>query len=157
KLTAAKAAREAGDIRRAVVLYRSLAFREPANSNTKAAAAALAELTVEGRQRLSAISYDINMGKVTESFAALRKLDRDYASVPEVGREIRSFMNRMRRRDDVAAVLNEPDAETFWKLGQQHERNGAICCAYLTYQEARKLAPAPSAIKASERLDMLSA
>lgn len=66
-------------------------------------------------------------------------------------------MNRMRRRNDVAAVLNEPDAEKFWNLGQQHERAGAVCCVYLTYQEARKLTPAPSALKASERFDTLSA
>jgi hypothetical protein len=157
KLAAAKAARDAGDIRRAVVFYRSLAFRQPPTGQTKAAADALTELSVEGRKRLAEISYDVNKGKVAEAFAALRRLDRDYSSLPELGRDIRHYMNRMRRRDDVAAVLNEPDAEEFWNLGQQHERAGAMCCAYLTYQEARKLTPAPSALKANERLDTLNA
>jgi hypothetical protein len=157
KLAAAKAALDEGDIRRAIVFYRSLAFRQPPTLQTKAAADALAELGVEGRKRLAEISYDINKGKITESFVALRRLDRDYSSLPEVGREVRNFMNRMRRRNDVAAVLNEPDAEEFWNLGQQHERTGATCCAYLTYQEARKLSPAPSALKANERLNTLAA
>jgi hypothetical protein len=157
KLAAAKAARDAGDIRRAIAFYRKLAFREPPTKQTKAAADALTELRVDGRKRLAEIGYDINNGKVAESFAALRRLDRDYSLLPEVGREVRSFMNRMRRRDDIAAALNEPDAEKFWNLGQQHERTGAMCCAYLTYQEARKLAPAPSALKANERLNTLNA
>jgi hypothetical protein len=157
KLAAAKAARDAGDIRRAVVFYRSIAFKGPATKQSKAAADALTELAAEGRKRLEEISYDINKGKVSESFAALRRLDRDYSSLPEVGREIRTYTNRVRRRNDVAAVLNEPDAEKLWSLAQEHERAGAACCAYLTYQEARKLAPAPSALKASERLETLKA
>lgn len=157
KLAAAKAARDAGDIRRAVVIYRNLAFKGPPTNQAKEATDALTEINSEGRKRLAEISYDVNKGKVAESFVALRRLDRDYSSLPEVGREIRNYMNRMRRRNDVAAVLNEPDAEEFWKLGQQHEHMGAMCCAYLTYQEAGKLAPAPSALKASERLDTLSA
>jgi hypothetical protein len=157
KLAAAKAARTAGDIRRAVVLYRSLAFREPPSKETKAAKDGLTELGNEGLNRLAQISYDINKGKIAEAFAELRRLDRDYSSVPEAGREIRNYLNRMRRRDDVAAVLNEPDAKEFWDQGQQHERSGALCCAYLTYEEGRKLAPAPSALKARERFEKLSA
>src|SRR5262249_51441251 len=157
KLAAAKAAREAGDIRRAVVFYRTLAFREPPTIQTTAAKDALAELNDEGRKRLAEISYDINKGKVTQSFATLRRLERDYSLLPETSREIRSYTNRIRRRSDGAAVLNQPDAEHFWDLGQQHERTGAICCAYLSYQEGRKLVPAPSALKAKERFDTLSA
>ncbi len=87
KLAAAKVARDAGDIRRAVVFYRKLAFREPPTNQTKAAADALTELRAEGRKRLAEISYDINKGKITESFAALRRLDRDYSLLPEVGRD----------------------------------------------------------------------
>ncbi len=157
RLAAAKAARESGDIRRAAVLYRSMAFRKPSTEQTTAANDALTELSDEARKRLTEISYEINQGNVAEAFAALRRLDRDYSSVPAVARDIRNYMNRMRRRSDVAAVLNEPDAKEFWELGQQHEGAGAMCCAYLTYQEARKLVPAPSALRAIERLDTLSA
>lgn len=156
RLAAAQAAREAGDIRRATVFYRSLAYKKPPTEQSTSAKDALAELQEEGRKRLGEISYDMTTGDVAKAFAQLRKLARDYGTVPEVGREIRAYINRARRRDSIAAVLNEPDAEQFWRRGQEHEQSGAMCCAYLTYEEALKLAPAPSALKAQARFEELS-
>lgn len=63
KLAAAKAARDAGDIRRAVAFYRNLAFKKPPTTQTK----------VDARKRLAELNYDINQGKVAKSFAALAR------------------------------------------------------------------------------------
>ncbi|MEX0677690.1 MAG: hypothetical protein WD063_11480 [Pirellulales bacterium] len=156
RLAAADAAREAGDIRRATVFYRSLAYKKPPSEQSQKAKDALAQLQEEGRKRLGEINYEITTGDVAEAFARLRQLARDFDTVPEIGGEIRSHLNKARRRDEVAAVLNEPDAKEFWTRGQEHERKGAMCCAYLTYEEAQKLAPAPSALKAKARFDELS-
>ena len=161
RLAAAQAAREAGDIRRATVFYRSLAFKKPPTEQSTSAKDALDELQQEGRKLLGEVNYDMAKGDMAkgdmaEAFARLRRLARDYGTVPEVGREIRSTMNRARRRDDVAAVLNEPNAKQFFSEGQKHEQSGSMCCAYLTYEEAIKLAPAPSALAAKARFDQLS-
>ncbi len=161
RLAAAQTAREAGDIRRAAVYYRSLAYKKPVTEQSKIAKEALAELREEGRKRLDEIDYDMAKGAMTkgdvaEAMTRLRQLDHDYGAVGKFGREIRYFMNRARRRDEVAAVLNEPDAKQFWTRGQKHEQNGAMCCAYLEYEVAAKLAPAPSALKAKTRFEDLS-
>ena len=155
RLVAAEVAREAGEVRRAIVFYRRLAYKTPPTEQSKKAKDAMAELQEAARQRLSKIAYDISTGDVVNGFAALRQLAHDYGKDPKVGREIRSYMSRVRRRADVAAVLNEPVAKRLWTGGQEHEQNGAMCCAYLTYEKARTLSPAPSALKAVTRLEQL--
>ena len=155
RLAAAEVAREEGDFRRAVVFYSRLAYKTPPTEQSKKAKDAMAELQEAARQRLSEIAYDISSGDVVKGFAALRQLAHDYGKVPDVGREIRSYMRKTRRRADVAAVLNEPNAKRLLTGGQEHEQNGAMCCAYLTYEKARRLSPAPSALKAVARLEQL--
>ena len=48
-------------------------------------------------------------------------------------------------------VLNEPEANELWKLGQQYEQKDERCCAYQVYERAALLTPAPSAELAAEQ------
>lgn len=49
-------------------------------------------------------------------------------------------------------MLNESKARELWEVAQQHEEAEAPCCAFWAYRDAAKLAPAPSAERAGQRL-----
>ena len=88
-------------------------------------------------------------------FDEFDKLLFAYDDVPRVGRELRSRLNKLRRSAQYALVLNEPEAARLWQLGQKHEKDDQTCCAFLVYEQAVKLAPAPSAELAQKRLSAL--
>jgi hypothetical protein len=52
-------------------------------------------------------------------------------------------------------VLNEPEAKALLDAGLEHELAGHQCCAYWVYKQAVQLAPAPSAIKARARQEIV--
>lgn len=92
---------------------------------------------------------------VLAAFQSYERLARAYASVPKVGPEIRTHVNRQRRRPEFAAVLNEREAVALLNTGRSHEAKNELCCAYLAYEEAAQLVPAPSANDALGRLQQL--
>lgn len=89
-------------------------------------------------------------------FEQLDELIAQYGELPGAGDEIKRRVTRLRYRPEYAAVLNEPAAAMLWLLGQEHERDDELCCAYWVYQEAAELVPAASAHRARERLEELS-
>ena len=60
-------------------------------------------------------------------------------------------MEKLRRQPEYASVLNELAAKSLWELGQEHERDDQLCCAYWVYKRAAELTPAPSAVLAKNR------
>ncbi|MGE0536690.1 MAG: hypothetical protein AB7O68_17095 [Pirellulales bacterium] len=92
---------------------------------------------------------------VASCFDEFDKLLWEYDDVPRVGRELRARLNKLRRSPQYALVLNEPEAARLWQLAQKHEKEQQSCCAFLVYEQAIKLTPAPSAEKARKRLTAL--
>ena len=92
---------------------------------------------------------------VLSCFDEFDKLLWAYDDVPRIGRELRSRLVKLRRSPQYALVLNEPEAARLWQLAQQHEKDDQTCCAFLVYEQAIKLSPAPSAELAQKRLTAL--
>ena len=66
-------------------------------------------------------------------------------------------MHQFERQPEFASVLREPQAAELLKRAQQHEEKLEPCCAYLSYEAAAQLQPAPAAIEAQKALDRLKA
>lgn len=92
---------------------------------------------------------------VLSCFEEFDKLLWAYDDVPRIGPELRRRLVKLRRSPQYALVLNEPEAARLWQLGQQHEMDDQTCCAFLVYEQAVKLSPAPSAELAQKRLSAL--
>jgi hypothetical protein len=89
---------------------------------------------------------------VVEAFQEYDQVARPYGGVPAVKSELKKHVAKQRRRDEFAAVLNEPEAKILWEEGQQHERENQQCCAYWVYKQAARLKAARSAALARRRL-----
>jgi hypothetical protein len=79
-----------------------------------------------------------------------------YGGLPGVGTKIEAHVAKLRCQPVYAAVLNEPMAKKLWTLGQKHERDDQLCCAYWVYKEAAELKPALSASRAANRFAELA-
>jgi hypothetical protein len=88
--------------------------------------------------------------EVTRLFAEADNLILEYAGVDSIEKKLTQRVDRLRRQEPFAAVLQEPAAGQLWELGQKHEQQ-QLCCAFLAYEQAAKLAPAPSGEKAKAR------
>lgn len=174
RLAAGDAAYEKGDIRLATAIYLRLSAFRPPNAGTVAAKERLAKLAADARTKMQAIDETIDgplstsgmsentpavatpdAATVLKAFEDYLRLESLYGNVPAVKKEIHAQIARQRARPQYAAVLNEGKAKEWWDLAQKHEKDDQLCCAYWAYQEAKKLAPAPSALKAQERFDEL--
>jgi hypothetical protein len=116
-----------------------------------------AEVAVEGESPQAADSASAGMGgRIIALFRQYDRLVNTYGQVPGVGSQIKAHVAKLRRQPDNASALNEPAAGKLWELGQQHEREDQLCCAYWAYKDAAKLAPAPSAVLARLRFAELA-
>lgn len=170
KFSIAEQARQEGNILLASRIYKYYASRRNGGIGVEAKQR-LGELADEARRKLSEL--DAKLAKEEASFSPSELLGRnglspaweetvalafeeynkladDYSSVPAVKSELKKHVAAKRRQPYLAAVLNEPKAHTLWQLGQQHEHDGQSCCAYWVYKQAAGLAPAPSAVRASD-------
>jgi hypothetical protein len=95
--------------------------------------------------------------RVKTCISELEELAEQVGRVPEVGREVKSALAQNKAKPHVRAVLDEPDAKQLWDEGQALEGKGQVCCAFLLYEEAARLSPAPSALVAERRLAELKA
>jgi hypothetical protein len=100
---------------------------------------------------------NIDEGEVTRRFAQLDELILEYAGVDSIEDKLQDRADRLRRQKVFAAVLQEPAASQLWELGQKHEQEQKLCCAFLAYEQAANLAPAPSGEKAKARVRELQA
>ena len=90
-------------------------------------------------------------GRIIALFREYQRLINKYGALPKVGTQIHSHVEKLRHRPEYAAVLNELAAKSLWELGQRHERDDQLCCAYWVYKRAAELMPAPSAVLATNR------
>ena len=174
RLTAADNARDRGDINLAVSLYLRLGITGRDSGHAETARERLDELAAEGERRLTALdakltgaTRDVSPGEqltasgnasnesILQTFAELDRLARQYRRIPKVGRAISTLVRKRRAEPKFAVVVNEPRAEAFWKLALDYDRKGQACCAIQVYEQAIALAPAPSALRAQERLTAL--
>lgn len=92
---------------------------------------------------------------VRDLFQKYDDLTDDYGAVPRTGHEIEDKIARKRLQTEYATVLNEPKSAALWQLGQEHEQQDHACCAYWVYKDAVRLVPAPSALLAQRRLEVM--
>jgi hypothetical protein len=95
-------------------------------------------------------------GNIVALFRKYDALVDRYGDLPTVGTQLEAHVARLRHQPEYAAVLNEMAAAELWELGQKHERDDQLCCAYWVYKEAAELVPAPSALRAKQRFDELT-
>lgn len=159
KLAAADLARDEEQIYVASKIYLRLSLSSDSNVQAEAKSR-LEDLQTDGRNRLAKIdaSVDGSSPSVETLLAALDDyawLERQFAKVPVVNREIQSQVAKQRRRPQFVAAASEPEVAGLIELAQMHEQNDQICCAFLVYEEASKMSSAPSAAQARKRLEEL--
>lgn len=173
RLEAGDRARRDGDIRLAATIYVRLARSKPPTEASGEARDRMIGLAADAREELRKIdatlecsddsSHDsahspqgqVEPEVIREAFRKYDELAAKFASVLAAKREVTAHVVRQRRDPVYAAVLNEPKAKELWELGQQHEKDSELCCAYWVYQDAARLIPAPSAFQAQARFEAL--
>lgn len=165
-----------GDLPTASQLYRRLALRRPATETNKSAQVRLASIqeapfatlqeledqlkNAKPKTKKTALrnseTASVDADEVTKIFAALDKLQLDYAAVATVESRIADRIELLRNDPLFAAVLQEPAAAELWKMGQEYERKQEACCAVLVYEQAASFLPAASARLARSRLATLT-
>jgi hypothetical protein len=180
RLKAADEAHDRGDIRTAVRLYVRLAMSRPSNESSLAAKTRLDLLADEARTKQAEIDETLPHGEpspgdfvvnqndplvaahlaawkttVGTAFEQYQQLVSTYQAVPSLGGKLKTHVDHQRHKPAVAMVLNEPEAKTLLETGLEHEAAGHPCCAYWVYRQAVQLAPAPSAVKAKARLEVV--
>jgi len=173
RVDAAENAYASGNVSLAAKIYASLARSRPKTQMNDTALQRLEVLAEESRQKLAETDrtleeYAAKMSAsqwkdkrswpadlpdtIDSAFQQYEKIVDDYSAVSAVRRELTSHVAKQRRHPDYSAVLNEPEAKTLLELARQHEAEKQQCCAFWVYEEASKLAPAPSARSAAARL-----
>ncbi len=180
RLKTADQAYDQGDIRTAVRLYVRLAMSRPPNESSLAAKNRLDGLADDARTKQAEIDATLAHGEpspgeflgnqddpqvvehlaawkttVETAFQKYQRLVSDYEVVPSLGGKLKMHVDRQRHKPAIAMVLNEPEAKTLLETGLEHEAAGHQCCAYWVYRQAVQLAPAPSAIQAKARLEIV--
>jgi hypothetical protein len=171
----AQQAEQGGDVRVAARLYQRLALSRPRTEVTTAAQQRLSQIQGSAQSKLQALedqlnslrgrgtvpsalqSAKIDAEQVTRIFADLDKLALEYSGVESIETKVQERADRLRRQRQFATVLQEPVASELWKVGQKHEEAQRLCCAFLAYEQAANLAPAPSGEQAKARLRQLEA
>jgi hypothetical protein len=155
-LEAADAAYVQGDIRVATLIYLHIAASRPQNKLTQTARQRLDHLRAEAREKLEQIDALLeSSSKVVEAFDRYEKLTYDYGLVPVIGQEIRDRVANQRNASKFVSILKEDEASRWWELGQACEKKQELCCAYLAYEQSERLAPAPAARLARNRLSSM--
>jgi hypothetical protein len=184
RLSYADSAYEKGEIALANRIYVRLARARPPTPSAQAAKQRLKQLVEDARKKSEEIdaslqreAKSLSLGEpfdlaaeptadarmaqweaqVTAGFERYDQLDEEYRSIPAARRVIERYEAKKRRQPEYARVLNEPKAKALWEVAQQHEAADHPCCAYWVYREGARLAPAPSARLAAERLAAIEA
>lgn len=152
----AERARTRGKPRLAATLYLRVATTRPKDKNSAAAKAALKAMAKEGAAEMKKGDELLAQDRVSEAFEKLDYLAWAYEDVPVFNREIKDHVAKLHRESRYQAVLNEPQAADLLSRGQKQEQENERCCAYWTYEAAKKLVPAPSALEAAERYEAMN-
>jgi hypothetical protein len=151
----AEQARKEGKPRLAATLYLRVALQRPKDKNAGAAKAALKSMANEGRAEMNKADELLAQDRILEGLDRLDYLVWAYEEVPEFNEEIKSHVNKLHRDPRYESVLKERPAADLFAAAQKQESDGERCCAYWTYEEAAQFTPAPSAVKAAERLEAM--
>jgi hypothetical protein len=155
RMVYAAQARKEGKPRLAATLYLRVALTRPKDKNNAAAKAALKDMAVEGRAEMQKGDELLAQEQIVEAFEKLDYLAWAYKDVPEFNHEIKDHVQRLHQESRYQAILNEKPAADLLAQAQKQEQDGERCCAYLTYEQAAELVPAPSALAAAERFEAL--
>lgn len=168
-------AEQTGDIKVAARLYRRISLSRPRTEVTVTAQDRLSKIQGAAQSKLQSLEDQLNAltgkgsvpsafqtakidnQKVIDIFADLDKLALEYAGVDSIENKIQERTEKLRRQKQFAAVLQEPAANELLKSGQRHEEAQQLCCAYLAYEQAAFLLPAPSGEQAKARMAKLEA
>jgi hypothetical protein len=143
-------ARKEGKPRLAATLYLRVALSAK-DKNAGAAKTALKEMAKEGEAEMQKADQLLSEGKIVEGFEKLDYLAWAYEEVPSFNTKIEAHVTKLHHDPKYQSVLNEKPAADIVAQAQKMEQEDARCCAYWAYEEAAKLVPAPSALKAEER------
>jgi hypothetical protein len=165
---------EKGNIAVAYRLYAGLASSRPPTESSSIAKERLATLREKGKRQCEEIDARLNdlvrrmnnvsnpedasaapNDEIERNFQDFNQLIKQYRHVSPFGTWLTNHVAQLRTRPEFAAVLNEPTAAKLWKLGQVHEENDQLCCAYRVYEKAVKFLPAPSAESAQSKLQKM--
>jgi hypothetical protein len=171
----AQQAEQGGDMTVAARVYQRLALSRPRTEVTVSAQQRLNYIQSDAQSKLQALEdqlnlvsgrsnvpsalkrVDVDSEQVIRIFAELDKLALEYAGATSIQNKIQERVDQLRKQKQFAAILQEPVASELWKVGQKHEAQQKLCCAFLAYEQAVYLAPAPSAEQAKARLKQLQA
>ncbi len=175
QLAAADAAAKRGEMEEAIALYNRLAVSRSKNAVSATAQQRLSVLPRLALIRMREIDAAIPRDHVATTTndvlrAASGNLEamewrstviaafEDYDHLIDQCTQLRGAIGNIRRhvadqqrRIKYDLVLNEDEAAELLKVGQDQEAAGELCCAYLAYEKAAKLLPAPSAQLARDR------
>ncbi|HEV3345178.1 MAG TPA: hypothetical protein VG125_32675, partial [Pirellulales bacterium] len=155
RMVYAAQARKEGKPRLAATLYLRVALSRPRDKNNAAARAALKEMAIEGRAEMQKGDELLAQNEIVEGFEKLDYLAWAYEDVPGFDHEIKDHVQRLHQESRYQAVLNEKPAADLLAQAQKQEQDDQRCCAYLTYEQAAQLVPAPSALAAAERFEAM--
>jgi hypothetical protein len=163
-----------GNIAVAFRLYAGIASARQTTQNTSVAKDRLDVIRTDGRKKCDEIDGRLDdlvrrMNNVSnpeeapsapgevilEVFQDYKQLMKQYQQISPFGSWLAQHVAKQRARPECAAVLNEPQAAELLELGQTHEENDQLCCAYRSYEKAVKLLPAPSAQTAQSKFQKM--
>jgi hypothetical protein len=171
----AQQAEQGGDEKVAARLYQRLALSRPRTEVTTSAQTRLSQIQSAALSKLETLESELNAAsgrggvpsalqstrvdadRVIKVFAELDQLAIEYAGVSSIETKIKERTEALRTKRQFATILQEPVANQLWTLGQKHENEQKRCCAFLVYEQAANLVPAPSAELARARLRQLEA
>jgi len=173
-LSIAQIAEQGGDVKVAGRLYQRVALSRPRTEVTTTAGQRLSQIQGAALSKLQSIEDQLNaivksgnpvalqkakvdVAQVASLFDELDKLVLEYAGVDSIENRLQERIDRLRRQKQFAAILQEPVASELLKVAQKHEDAQQLCCAFLAYEQAADLAPAPSGEAARARLARLKA
>lgn len=148
-------ARKDGKPRLAATLYLRVALTRK-DKHAGEAKAALKQMAAEGRAEMNKADELLAQGKTEEAFDKLDYLAWAYEEVPQFNEEIKNHVGRLHNEPRYQTVINEKPAAFLLAQAQEQEKDDARCCAFWIYEEAAKLVPAPSAVKAQERYEAMT-
>ena len=171
RLEAADRALKKGNIAFAADMYRRVARSRPKSKITRLALGRIRKLQYDGNKQLQEVAVKLarirvssDPGKdgkpwqqnVRDQFAQLKDLRNKYKNVPLLGSKIKNSIARLSNQSLYKEAILEPDAAKLLARAKQLEKEDKVCCAYYVYEETAKLTPAPSAVAAKRRWEVLT-
>jgi len=175
-LAADKVFLEEGDAKTAHMIYTRIAVSRPKSEVTIAAQQRIVALPQLAAQRFTELKAQLPNQAIatTSDVLAAIKRDREWSrpvllvfeqlailqdqceGIAKLENACNKSIADLQTVPAFAVVLQQSEAEELLKRGEQHEKNGEVCCAYLAYEEASELLPSPAGQIARDHFSALS-